>query len=361
MLTAVLFDDERPALKMLEIQLKNFNEIKIAGMYTKYDELINSVKEKSPDVVFLDIETPYRNGLEAAQEIIDMNMDTDIIFVTAYKQYAFEAYEMEAFDYLLKPVKKERLQRVIKKLCERSREQHEKTEGLQVTTLGKFEVKNSKGKLIKWRTKKVEELMAFFVQHKGREITSERIIENLWPDEDMEKARKLLYTTVYYLRKELNNFGSSNIERNRNNYILPQKGVECDVDRLEAVMNITEEPDENAISQYKKLLILYTGGYMEENNYLWAAEKRNALENRCTNLMLKASEYYIKKRQWDDAVEILNKTTQINRYSEETYERLIRLYAQINNRQALINTYKIYCEIMKKELRLKPRHIKEII
>ena len=103
MLNAILIDDETNCLKMLEWELKNnCPEVNILGMYDSGKEGLKAINSKKPDVVFLDIEMPYLNGFELFELI--PNIDFDVVFTTAYDEYAVKAIKISAVDYLLKPI-----------------------------------------------------------------------------------------------------------------------------------------------------------------------------------------------------------------------------------------------------------------
>lgn len=102
-LTSILVDDEVSSLKGLQKKIeKLFPEVEIIGLYQKPEEAIAAINEKQPDVLFLDIEMPRINGFELLSEI--KNIQFQVIFVTAYSEYAIEAFKRCAVDYILKPI-----------------------------------------------------------------------------------------------------------------------------------------------------------------------------------------------------------------------------------------------------------------
>lgn len=107
-LKAILVDDEESARDVLENLLKRFcPQVEIAAKCENIPEAVNAIQEHKPDVVFLDIEMPNYAGYEIVNFFTEI--DFEIIFVTAYDQYAIRAFEISAIDYLLKPVEIERL------------------------------------------------------------------------------------------------------------------------------------------------------------------------------------------------------------------------------------------------------------
>jgi two-component system, LytTR family, response regulator len=126
MLKAVIVDDELNSCEMLEWQLKEFcTDVQIAAIINSPEVAAKKIQELKPDLVFLDIEMPKINGFELLKQI--GTVDFDIIFTTAYDQYAIKAMKYSAVDYLLKPIEKGELQAAVEKVAARrghnSREQ----------------------------------------------------------------------------------------------------------------------------------------------------------------------------------------------------------------------------------------------
>ncbi|NPV89325.1 MAG: response regulator [Firmicutes bacterium] len=115
MLRVVLVDDEPYALKIMELILSELPNVCIAGMYTAGEKALAAVEEDRPDAVFMDIEMPGKNGLELAKVLSGTHPEIKVVFVTAYNKYAGAISAIGA-DYLLKPVRKERLEKALDRL-----------------------------------------------------------------------------------------------------------------------------------------------------------------------------------------------------------------------------------------------------
>ncbi len=109
----ILVDDERLSRQELKYLLQDYPDIQIIDEAENVDEAIEKIHRLQPDLIFLDIEMPEKNGFDLLDEL---EFIPKIVFVTAYNQYAIQAFESEAMDYLLKPMKAERLSRTIEKL-----------------------------------------------------------------------------------------------------------------------------------------------------------------------------------------------------------------------------------------------------
>lgn len=114
MIKAVLVDDEKNALEMLEWQLHNYcPQVEVAAICSGADAGIAAIQQHKPQLVFLDIEMPKKNGFELVQAFA--NPSFDVIFTTAYNQFALKAFRFAALDYLLKPIDADDLVAAVKR------------------------------------------------------------------------------------------------------------------------------------------------------------------------------------------------------------------------------------------------------
>ncbi len=109
----IIVDDERLARQELKSLLAEYKEIEIIAECANAEEAKAKINDLKPDLVFMDIQMPGKTGLELLEEISSL---PEVVFVTAYDEYAIKAFEINALDYLLKPVQPERLAETIKKL-----------------------------------------------------------------------------------------------------------------------------------------------------------------------------------------------------------------------------------------------------
>jgi DNA-binding LytR/AlgR family response regulator len=121
-LRALLVDDEAPARSELRYLLGAHPEVQVVGEAAGAAEALKLAGAVEYDVVFLDVEMPGLTGLDAARLVRERAGAPELVFVTAHERYAVDAFAVEAFDYLLKPVDPARLARVVERLRERSRE-----------------------------------------------------------------------------------------------------------------------------------------------------------------------------------------------------------------------------------------------
>jgi two-component system response regulator AlgR len=114
-LKILLADDEAPARNRLRELLADIPHVSLLAEAANGKEALALAAEHAPDVVLLDIRMPSMDGIEAAQHLQKMNVPPAIIFTTAYEAHAMQAFDMNAVDYLLKPIRSERLQTALQK------------------------------------------------------------------------------------------------------------------------------------------------------------------------------------------------------------------------------------------------------
>lgn len=130
---AIIVDDERLARNELKTLLAAYKDIEVIAECANAAEAKEKIDSLKPDVVFLDINMPGKSGLELVEEISAL---PDVVFITAYDEHAIKAFELNAFDYLLKPVQPQRLAETLKKLADKeSISKGENTEPLDESEL----------------------------------------------------------------------------------------------------------------------------------------------------------------------------------------------------------------------------------
>lgn len=117
-LRVLVVDDEKPARMLLASMLSEMPEVRLAGCVADGGEALDLLAKEPVDLVFLDIEMPGLGGLEVARRITYGNAGPRIVFVTAFSDFAVEAFELNALDFLLKPFLKSRLEQTLKRARE---------------------------------------------------------------------------------------------------------------------------------------------------------------------------------------------------------------------------------------------------
>ena len=119
MYKVMVVDDEPASLQRLTRLIETYDMMKVYGQFTDGHELLMKLEHEKADVLFLDIEMPEISGIELAKIINKKHPEIAIVFVTAYEEYALSAFDVETIDYLLKPIRKEQLERCLMRLEKR--------------------------------------------------------------------------------------------------------------------------------------------------------------------------------------------------------------------------------------------------
>jgi len=118
-LHAVVVDDEQPAREELCFLLGQIEGVKVVGQADNGVSALTLIDDVDPHVAFLDVQMPGLTGFEVARLLLDKSSSAHIVFVTAYDQYAVDAFDVNAVDYLLKPVEQARLDQAIQRVRHR--------------------------------------------------------------------------------------------------------------------------------------------------------------------------------------------------------------------------------------------------
>lgn len=218
----LLVDDEKLQLLRLEASVKNVVKDAEVFSYTNPVEALEKHKNNQIDIAFLDIEMPQINGILLAKQLKNVNPTINIIFVTAYDNYALEAYKMHASGYVSKPVNEEKIQKEIEAL--RYPVELKTTKKLQVKCFGNFDVFHNKTPL-KFAYSKSKEVFAYLVDREGSAINVNELNAILWEEDHKSYFRNL----VSDIQKTLKAVGAEDIFIKRHNecYIDPDK-IDCD-------------------------------------------------------------------------------------------------------------------------------------
>ena len=122
---AMIVDDEAPARSELRFLLEETGRVEEIAEASSAREAVEKLMEGRPDVLFLDISMPKTNGMQLAEALHKLKNPPSVVFVTAYSEYALEAFGVDAVDYLMKPVETDRLDRALDRIEERGKGQQQ--------------------------------------------------------------------------------------------------------------------------------------------------------------------------------------------------------------------------------------------
>ena len=219
----LLVDDEELGL----IRLKNAAE-KVLPKETEILSYTNPLKaleenaDNTIDVAFLDIDMPVLNGVMLAKRLKIGNPKINIIFVTAYSEYALDAYHMHASGYVTKPVNEEKLQAELDGL--RYPVEIKPTQKLQVKCFGNFEV-FANGVPVKFQYTKSKELFAYLIDREGAAVNINELNAVLWEEDHKSYLRNLIAD----IQATLKSVGAADVFVKRyNECFIRVEDVDCD-------------------------------------------------------------------------------------------------------------------------------------
>lgn len=333
---AIIIDDESLALEYLSNQLNKNSSIKILGEFVSFDtkDYIDLLKEI--DIAFLDIEMPEISGLELAEQILEINPSVIIVFITAFNEYAVQAFELNALDYLLKPVQSDRLKKTLERIINQANSSEKllipAEESLQINLCEdlSFNLPNDSQYNVQWRTTKSKELFLYLLHNAEKINRKSELIDLLWPDFDSEKAYSQLYTAIYHVRKSLKQFGSHfSLKSMQEGYILFTNDLYIDIVEWESSLSLLPLLKSDTIHQYENLMEFYTGGYLSKMDYSWTEPEKYRLEKLWTKVAYDIAHYYEEQLDTENAEDWYVKIVAAKPEEEQAHFALMKIYATL--------------------------------
>lgn len=332
---AILVDDEPLSLEFLERQINTVSEIIVERKFTNFvvedhHELLNDI-----DIVFLDIEMPGRNGLEIAEIISAKYPNVTIIFVTAFNHYAAEAFELNALDYLLKPIQAKRLEKTLNRILEAERLNSESVEvldPLRIQLCNDFQIFTSTDEqvFVQWRTTRAKELFLYLLHHHGQVIRKTEIIELLWENFNLEQAYAQLYTTIYHIRNTLKQFRYYfEIDSVSDGYVLHTKQVEIDILNWEKRIIDLGPVNTETLADYEEVMQLCHGTYLASEDYLWLESERHRLTQKWAKAAHSLASFYYSIDELEHTERWLSMICRHLPEDENAHFLLMKIYAEL--------------------------------
>ncbi len=371
MLRAITVDDELPNHILLKRFLEEEKQVKVVEQFTNPLDVLEKSEQLQPDVAFIDIEMPEINGLELAERLQVICPSIQIVFVTAFSHYAVEAFHVNAIDYLLKPIEKTEIDRVLNKL-QNNKEQQKIVESVleeatietcRIHTLGCFDVYGAQSKLpIQWMTSKVEELFAYLLLNIGKSVGKEELCDVLWPDTEHENGMMNLYSTVYRLRKTLSKEKIPiGISRHKYGYQIDADDFFLDFKVFEKLTMTLETSDlslssELDIENMVAAALVYKGEFFGIRSYLWSASYGEFINRTYRLLNYRLVDYFLKLNRVDKAVIYLKDILYYFPDEEQACILLMTAYHQQGEIKEMVKCYKSYITYLEDELNVEPSH-----
>ncbi|TLS48521.1 response regulator [Paenibacillus antri] len=357
----VLIDDELLALSYLEHQLQDIADIDVAAKFVDPEKGTAYILDHDVDVAFLDIHLPEVNGVELAERLLERKPKLNVVFCTAYDEYAIKAFELNALDYLMKPVGKERLAVTLQRIQERLGGDADSgasaTAPLRMKLFQQVLIEADGKPLapIRWRTAKAQELFLYLLQHRGQLVRKSALVELLWPEYEPNKAFSQLYTAVYHIRKTLEPMNTRfHLSNATEGYILDVDHVRLDVEEWEQRLQTLLPVDDRTIEEIEQVMAAYTGDYLQDYEYVWAESERFRLKLLWVRAMTESAEWYASCRNYMKAIEKYFEICNRQPLAEEARFALMKLYAATNNHLSVHRQYRELTTVLLEEVGERP-------
>lgn len=219
-----------------------------------------------------------------------------------------------------------------------------------ITSFGEFGI-TYQGKKPSWRTKKVKELFAFLFSKQGKPVTKEAITENLWPEYEEKKASRIFYTTMSYLRRNLDDIGMKKLIATRNQqYFMDSSFYYSDYELMMEIKKAIEKKQWDRILQLPDIMEIYKGSFLEFCSEEWCYSSQAHLEQICLKCLRIMGNHEMLKENYQKALEYFLFYQRINAYTEDINLAIIKCYAMLKDYQRVRYSYLEVRRIYEKEL-----------
>lgn len=365
----LLVDDEKLALMQLERMIRNELSEQDGRLidihsFQLVSDAISFAKEHSIDVVFLDINMPEMTGIEAAELLQTINPNIEVIFVTAYDDFAVQAFDLNAMDYLLKPLSMTRLQKTMERLSfikdDRLANQQPDVVATQhyiqkIYCMRKIRFQQGDGEIQypKWRTAKAQELFAYLLHHRGEFVPKYTIINMFSPELDKKRAMTQLYTVIYQIRRCLKESGIDiKIDNDsiQEGYCMRVEHTQLDVEQWEHTIAQLNEESSTYYESLANCLEQYEGDYMGDYDYLWAESERERLRQIWLQYARKLMQHYELEQKWQELLKLGDSIATYNPYEFDYGVMIMEAYRQLGQFDKLKHYYEKQEQFMLEEL-----------
>lgn len=353
----IIIDDEQTTLAIIKNMLLTIHNVELIGSFLNPLEAYEFMLHNHVDVVFVDINMPQESGLDFAKKVSDEFKNIRVCFHTAHKEYALEAFGVHAFDYIVKPVTRERLDSTIQRIKEQlpnHRSDPTCSQKLSVSCLGEYLLKDNNNDIIHLASKKGYELLAFLIFKRGSFVSKWSIMESVFSGMPPKNAETYLNTTVYKLRKVFDLYGLKSIIISADeSYRIDLKLIYIDyLDFEERLLALSVENYEEAMQIER----MYKGDLFGEKDYEWCMFEKERLLELYINFSKNLLKALISKDNITDALIVAKKLILIYEFDEEANCQLMKLYAKQKDKFLLERQFKRYINLLKKELGIVPNN-----
>lgn len=360
----IIIDDDMSGLIQLTTMLSEYSnmdmEIGLLGAFLNPREALKTVQSEKVQLAFLDIKMPEINGFELAEKIMQIHPDVRIIFVTAYKEYAVQAFELHALDYLIKPVCPKRLETTLRRAARYFPVQssfHIPDRLAKLVCMSRLQYIDAQGHKhdFIWKTLKAPELFAYLIYRRDKTVGKQELMDLLWPGYDYDKAIAQLYTAIYQIRKVIKKAALDlEIKFKNEGYQLVWGNLVLDMEEWKQAVANAPPVTSYTIEQHRSVKSMYTGNFLEEHPYAWAVYEQERMLLIWLNHVRKMAEFYISEQNYTEAILLYQEIKEKTPDREEGYFGLMKMYAAMHQPVEVRRQFRMMADRLRQELDVDP-------
>lgn len=293
MIRTIVVDDEWYNLEETCDCIRETGFMSVESCCRDAAEALREADRVLPQAAFIDIELPGMDGLSLAEKLLEKYPELKIVFITGWNQYAVAAFELNALDYIMKPLSRERFQ----KMALRLKKQLEpagmvKPGTLTIRCFGGFEAVMNGAPVI-WERIKAEELFAFLLVHHDAPVNKDVILENLWPDHERAKSLTILQTAVCKIRNIFSVCsGTVKLTYADNKYGLFLPEADCDYLQADNSLVRFRSSQPETFGAVEAVCEIFGKDLFAGCGYLWSEEVGEDMRRRLKSALRKISQFY---------------------------------------------------------------------
>jgi Response regulator containing CheY-like receiver and SARP domains len=332
---AIIVDDEESNLREIADLVEGTGFMQVKKLCRNPLEALEEAAKTAPgertplQVAFIDIEMPQMNGIALAEKLLEKLPALRIVFITGWDRYAVQAFDLNALDYLVKPIRLERFN----KMAERVRREVLEKDGaprqrLRIRMLGRLEA--SIGDIpVKWQRTKASELFSYLLINHGEYVHKDTIVENLWPEYEPMKALPILQTSVCKIRSLFSGLKQQVIlDYSGSCYCLVVRGADCDLFTVEQAIDSFDGESAQAVSGLLHACGLFGEGLLAQQGYLWSMERDEQLRGSLIRLLKRALAADSVRKAEQNRLDILRQIARLAPDDEEANYQFLKSLEQ---------------------------------
>lgn len=279
MIRTIVVDDEwYSLLEVCELAQKT-GFMSVEGQFQNAADALRESEFIRPQAAFIDIEMPGMDGLTLAEKLLETNPDMKIVFITGWNEYAIPAFELNALDYIMKPVNRNRFEKMAHHLqTELAVQKPSGKAVLAIRCFGRFETLEN-GEPVPWEWAKAEELFALLALNANTIVPKQVILESLWPNYVSPKFLPILQTSVCKIRNVLSDcVDSVRLTEEGGGYgLFLSSDVVCDYQNLWSAVLGFRAGDRRTYQQIYDACKIFEKGLLTSRNYPWTGSYETKL------------------------------------------------------------------------------------